>query len=194
MKIKDLLGVRGLDPSKRDGSYQDSLIQVTKAGTVLTSLFSIGFTIVYWLGSYPIRAVMVNVLATLCSMIGYILITRYKRHRLTAHLVTFAAYLSSVGVMTISGGIQSSSVIWQIFVPVAAFIMAGLWAGLRWGMVCLATVVSFYALEALGITYFEGFDTTLTDRLIDLSGAIFAVSIAIWYSDRLKTRSLTQLE
>jgi len=127
-------------------------------------------------------------------MIGYILITRYKRHRLTAHLVTFAAYLSSAGVMTISGGIHSSSVIWQVFVPVAAFIMAGLWAGLRWGMVCLITVLAFYTLEALGISSFEGFETTITDRLIDLCGAIFAVSIAICYSDRLKTRSLVQLE
>jgi len=193
-KIRDLFGVGGLDPSKKDGSYQDSLIQVTKAGTVLTSLFFIGFTLVYWVGDYPILTVLVNLLATLCSMIGYILITRYKRHRLTAHLVTFAAYLSSAGVMTISGGIHSSSVIWQVFVPVAAFIMAGLWAGLRWGMVCLITILAFYTLEALGISYFEGFETTITDRLIDLSGAIFAVSIAIWYSDRLKTRSLAQLE
>ena len=194
MRIKDLLGVGNLDPSKKDGSYQDSLIQVTKAGTVLTSLFFIGFTLVYWFGNYPILTVWVNLAATLCSMTGYILITRFKRHRLTAHLVTFAIYLSSAGVMTISGGIHSSSVIWQIFVPVAAFIMAGLWAGLRWGMVCLVTVVAFYSIETLGFTHFTGFETTITDRLIDLSGAIFAVSIAIWYSDRLKTRSLTQLE
>ena len=83
------------DPSKKGGSYQDSLVQVTKAGTILTALFFIGFTIVYWFGDYPILAVWVNLLATLCSTIGYILITRYKRHRLTAHLVTFAAYLSS---------------------------------------------------------------------------------------------------
>ena len=194
MRIKDVLGVGNLDPSKKGGSYQDSLIQVTKAGTVYTSLFFIGFSIVYWLGNYPILAVWVNVLATLCSMAGYILITQFKRHRFTAHLVTFAVYLSSTGVMTISGGIHSSSVIWQIFVPVAAFIMAGLWAGLRWGMVCLATVIAFYTVESLGITQFAGFDITTTDRLIDLSGAILAVSIAIWYSDRLKTRSLSQLE
>jgi len=194
MKIKNLLGIGGSDPSKKDGSYQESLIQVTKAGTVLSSLFFIGFSIVYWLGNYPMMAVWVNLLATSCSLIGFILITRYKRHRVSAHLVTFAVYLSSAGVMTISGGIHSSSVIWQIFVPVAAFIMAGFLTGLRWGIVCLATVVAFYMLEALGFTSFTGFETTTTDRLIDLSGAIIAVSIAIWYSDRLKSQALTQLE
>jgi diguanylate cyclase (GGDEF)-like protein len=96
--------------------------------------------------------------------------------------------------MSISGGLHSSSVIWQIFVPVAASIMAGLWTGLRWGVVCLITVISAYILETNGISLSSGFETTMADRLIDLSGAILAISIAIWYSDHLKSRSLTELE
>jgi diguanylate cyclase (GGDEF)-like protein len=55
-------------------------------------------------------------------------------------------------------------------------------------------VISFYLLEATGISNFTGFETTMTDRLIDLGGAILAGSIAIWYSDRIKSRSLTDLE
>jgi diguanylate cyclase (GGDEF)-like protein len=51
-----------------------------------------------------------------------------------------------------------------------------------------------YLLESSGITQFAGFETTLLDRLIDLGGAIVAASIAIWYSDSIKSRSLADLE
>ena len=99
------------DPSKRTGSYQDSLIHVTKLGTVFTSVFFFGFALVYWLGEYPRFAVWVNLAAVLSSSMGYVIITRLEKHRIAAHLVIFAIYLSSAGVMAISGGIHSSSVI-----------------------------------------------------------------------------------
>jgi diguanylate cyclase (GGDEF)-like protein len=194
MKLKGFFRNFRPDPSKRAGSYQDSLIHVTKLGTLFTAVFFIAFILIYWLGGYPRLAVWVNLAAVLCSITGYILNTRFGLYRINAHLVTFAIYLSSAGVMAISGGIHSSSVIWQVFVPVAAFIMAGLWAGLRWGIFCLITVMTFYALEAHGITSFPGFKTSTVDLLLDLAGAIFAVSIASWYSDHLKSHSITQLE
>ena len=176
------------------GSYQDSLIHVTKLGTLFTAVFFLAFAVFYWHSKYPTQAVWVNLVATLCSLTGFVLITLYKQHRLTAHLVTFAIYISSAGVIVISGGIHSSSIIWQAFVPVAAFIMAGLWAGLRWGAICFITVMAAYFLEINGITQFNGIEITLTDRFVDIGGAIIAVSIAIWYSDFLKSRSLTDLE
>ena len=195
MHLKGLFKNRRPDPSKLTGSYQDSLINVTKAGTIFTSVFFLLFALVYLLGGYPLLAVWVNLIATLCSIAGFVLITRFYRYRLTAHLVTFAIYLSSAGVMVISGGIHSSSVIWMVFVPVAAFIMAGLRAGLRWGVVSLLTVVTLYLLDSTELLKRAmGFEITTTDRLIDLAGAIIAVSIAIWYSDHLKSRSLTELE
>ena len=126
MKLKGYIGKLRPDPSKITGSYQDSLIHVTKLGTIFTAIFFLAFAFVYWIGKYPLQAVWVNLLATLCSLIGFILITRFNRYRITAHLVTFAIYISSTGVIVISGGIHSSSVIWQVFVPIAAFIMAGL--------------------------------------------------------------------
>jgi len=194
MKSKGFLRNLRPDPSKMTGSYQDSLIHVTKLGTLFTAVFFLAFALVYGLGGYPPLAVWVNLIATLCSLIGFVLITRFNRYRITAHLVTFAMYISSAGVMVISGGIHSSSAIWQVFVPVASFIMAGLWAGLRWGVVCFVTVITFYLLDANGITHFVGFDTTPLDRIIDLAGAIVAASIAIWYSDSIKSRSITDLE
>jgi diguanylate cyclase (GGDEF)-like protein len=194
MNLRERFRNRRPDPSKLTGSYRDSLINVTRLGTLFTTAFFLGFALVYWLGDYPHLAVWVNLLATLCSLAGFFLITRFKKYRSTAHLVIFAIYISSAGVMAISGGIHSSSAIWQVFVPLAASIMAGLWAGLRWGFICLLTVIIFYALDANGISYFTGFEVTMTDRLIDLGGAILASSIAIWYSDRIKSRSLTDLE
>ena len=194
MNVKNFLKNLKPDPSKMTGSYQDSLIHVTKLGTIFAAIFFLAFAIIYGFGGYPPMAVWVNLIATLCALSGYVLITRFKQHRPTAHLVTFAIYISSAGVMVISGGVHSSSVIWQVFVPVAAFIMAGLWAGLRWGAICFITVITAYILETNGIAQFAGFDITLGDRLVDLGGAIIAVSIAIWYSDHLKSRSLTQLE
>ena len=182
------------DPSKTTGSYQDSLIHVTKLGTLFSASFFLAFVFVYWAGGYPTQAVWVNLIATLCSLSGFILITRFKRHRLTAQLVTFAIYISSTGVMMISGGVHSSSVVWQVLVPIAAFIMAGLWAGLRWGIVCLITVVAAFLLETSGITQFAGFESTMLDRLIDMGGAIIVSSIAIWYSDSIKSSSLADLE
>ena len=182
------------DPSKKTGSYQDSLIHITRVGTLFTAVFFLAFAFVYWSGGYPAQAVWVNLAATLCSLVGFVLITRFKKHRLTAHLVTSAIYISSAGVMVISGGIHSSSAIWQVFVPVAAFTMIGLWAGLRWGAICLITVVAAYLLETSGVTQFAGFEATTLDRLIDMGGAIIATSIAIWYSDSIKSSSLADLE
>jgi diguanylate cyclase (GGDEF)-like protein len=195
MFLRDLFKDRKPDPSKLTGSYQDSLINVTKAGTIITSVFFLLFAFVYLFGGYPHLAVWVNLIATLCSLLGYVFITRYYRYRSTAHLVTFAIYLSAAGVMVISGGIQSSSAIWLVFVPVAAFIMAGLRAGLRWGAVSFLTVLVFFLLNSTELlNRAMGFEITTTDRIIDLGGAIIAVSIAIWYSDLLKSRSLVELE
>lgn len=193
--MKKIIANRRPDPSKTTGSYQDSLIKVTKAGTYFTTAFFFVFANVYWLGDYPRLAVWVNLTAVLCSVAAFFLIERFGLHRKAAHLVTFAIYLSSTGVMAISGGIHSSSVSWQIFVPVAAFIMIGLRAGLRWGALSFLTVLTFYILESVGaLQHIVGFETTLSDRLFDLLGAIVAVSIAIWYSDFLKSRSLIELE
>ena len=193
--MKKLFANREVDPSKKTGSYQDSLIKVTKTGTYFTTAFFLAFAIVYWVGDYPLLAVWVNLIAALCSGTSFLLITKDGQHRKAAHLLILGIYLSSVGVMAISGGIHSSSVIWQIFVPVAAFIMTGLRAGLRWGGVSFLTVLIFYILEATKfINLTSGFETTTGDRLFDLLGAIVAVSIAIWYSDFLKSRSLTDLE
>ena len=194
MVLKNIITKRGSDPSKVNGSYQESLIRVTKAGTIFTTVFFLGFAFVYWRGDYPDFAIWVNLAAIVCSVTGFFLIRSSGEYRKAAHLVTFAIYLSSAGVMAISGGVHSSSVIWQIFVPVAAFIMAGLWTGLRWGVICLITVLTFFLLETNGITDFAGFETTTMDRLLDLCGAILAVSITIWYSDRLKSQSLAHLE
>ena len=195
MSLRDLFKNRKFDPSKLTGSYQDSLINVTKAGTIFTSIFFLLFALVYFFGDYPLQTVWVNLIATLCSSMGFFLITRFYRYRLTAHLVTFAIYFSSAGVVVISGGIHSSSIIWQIFVPVAAFIMAGLRAGLRWGGVSLLTVVALYLLDTTEILHRAMvFEITTLDRFIDLGGAIIAISIAIWYSDHLKSRSLVELE
>ena len=182
------------DPSKKTGSYQDSLIHITRVGTLFTAVFFLAFAFVYWSGGYPAQAAWVNLTATLCSLFGFILITRFQLHRLTAHLVTFAIYISSVGVMVISGGIHSSSAIWLVFVPVAAFTMAGLWAGLRWGSISLITVAVAYLLETSGVIQFAGFESTMLDRLIDMGGAIVAASIAIWYSDSIKSISMADLE
>jgi diguanylate cyclase (GGDEF)-like protein len=55
-------------------------------------------------------------------------------------------------------------------------------------------VITAYLLETNGVARFAGFETTLLDRLIDLGGAIVAASIAIWYSDSIKSRSLADLE
>jgi diguanylate cyclase (GGDEF)-like protein len=195
VNVKKLLANRKPDPSKVTGSYQDSLIGVTRAGTYFTTGFFLLFAFVYWLGDYPLLAVWVNLAAVSCSVIAFFLITRFGQFRKAAHLITFAIYLSSAGVVAISGGVHSSSILWQIFVPVAAFIMTGLRAGLRWGFVSFLTVLVFFGLESGGllqrVTIFE---TTTSDRLIDLLGAIVAVSIAIWYSEFLKSRSLRELE
>lgn len=195
MNVKKFIANRRPDPSKATGSYRNSLIRVTVAGTYITTAFFLLFAFIYWLGDYPLAAVWINLGAVLCSGISFLLIKKYGQYRNAAHLVIFAIYLSSAGVMAISGGVHSSSVIWQLFVPVAAFIMTGLRAGLRWGGVSFLTVLVFYILETTGyLQQATKFETTTGDRLIDLLGAIVAVSIAIWYSEFLKSRALIDLE
>ncbi len=194
MKLIKSLSRLTPDPSKQDGSYQDSLVRVTRAGTIYTTLFFFGFTLVYLIGGYPLLAVWINIGARFFSITAFFLITRFNAHRKAAHLVTLGIYLSSTGVLAISGGIHSSSIVWLIFVPVVASMMAGLRAGLRWGILSLITVIIFYIFEATGTFYLQLFQTTREDMLIDLVGAIVASSIVIWYSDNLKAISFSRLE
>jgi len=157
-------------------------------------LFFCGFTLFYLIGRYPLLAAWVNIGAIICSVTAFFLITRFNAHRKAAHLVTLGIYISSTGVLAISGGIHSSSIVWLIFVPVAASMMAGLRAGLRWGILSLLTVIAFYFFEATGTYYLQLYQTTTEDLLIDLVGAILASAIVIWYSDNLKAISFSRLE
>ncbi|MBN1305919.1 MAG: GGDEF domain-containing protein [Anaerolineales bacterium] len=183
------------DPSKAQGPYRTSLIRATRAGTIFTFFFFMFFAAVYWFSKFPLFAVWVNLFSVLCSLIGYLIVKFTKHYRPAAYLVTFAIYISSAGVMLVSGGIRSSSAIWQVYVPVAAFIMAGIWAGIRWGGISLVTIIIFFIFDRFGLVEaVSQFQTTLSDLFLDLSGAIAAVSIAIWYSDTLKSQSFSSLE
>jgi diguanylate cyclase (GGDEF)-like protein len=152
------------------------------------------FILLYWLIDFPRIAILINIVSLIIDLFGLILLTHFEMHRLAAHLFTFATYFSLLGTSLHTGGIDSSSMVWVAFLPIAATIMAGTKDGLVWGGISITTLVGTY----LGQRVF-GFDVTLMpstslDRMVDLVAVTLVSGTAIWLNEKAKARAMNRLE
>ena len=79
--------------------------------------FELGFTIYYYFSGYPIQAVVLNALAVLLSLAGLTAITFFHSSRSAAHLILVGFFAALVGPGVFTGGIDSSAIVWLVFVP-----------------------------------------------------------------------------
>lgn len=174
--------------------YQDALAITTRNGAITAAIFHTFFVVLYTLDGYPSIIVAINLFCLLIDLLSLLLTQKYGNHKPIAHLITFSIYLSLFVPALFSGGISASSMVWLIFVPVAATIMAGREAGIYWGIVSIWSAIGAYILkESMGIDL-SLIPVTNLDRLIDIASAILATTAAIWLSEIAKSRVLNQLE
>lgn len=189
-------GIKPVDsfPTPGEASYRESLIHVTRIGGVTAAAFIFSFVIIYWVNSSPRVIVIINLIALAIDLAGLGLVGRYRLHLPAAHLIAFATYFSLLGTALYTGGIESSSMVWLAFVPIAATMMAGINQGILWGLISVGSIMGAYVLNRkLGI------DLTVTpplssDRMIDLTTVTLATGIAIFFNERTKARALNRLE
>lgn len=189
----------GLKPDRfllpsREVSYRESLIRVTGFGGVTAAIFISFFLVLFWTLDSPRIIVILNVSALLIDLIGLTLVYRFHIHKPAAHLITFATYFSLFSTALFMGGIDSSSIVWMAFVPIAATIMAGTGEAIPWGVISLGSIVGIYILNRhLGI------DWTLVpsksiDRMIDLTAVTIVIGTATWVNERSKAHAMNHLE
>ena len=178
----------------REVSYRESLIRVTGFGGVIAALFISFYILLFWGLDFPRNIILINAAALLIDLIGLMLVSRLHVHKPAAHVITFATYVSLLGTALFTGGIDSSSIVWMAFIPIAATIMAGNRDAMPWGVISLMSIVGIYLLNKEW-----GFDWTLIptrsiDRMIDLISVTIVIGTATWLNERTKVRAMNHLE
>jgi diguanylate cyclase (GGDEF)-like protein len=182
-----------LFPSRKV-SYRDSLVLVTRIGGITAGVCISCFVLLYWAIDSPPVIVFVNLAALFIDLVGLGLVSAFRIHKLAAHLITFATYFSLLGTALLMGGIDSSSIVWLVFVPIAATIMAGTTDGILWGLISISSIVGVYVLnQILGIDFTLVPPKTM-DRMIDLTAVTLVIGTAIWLNERTKAQALKHLE
>jgi diguanylate cyclase len=181
-------------PAPAEVTYSESLVRVTRIGGIIAGILFAFFILLYWMIDFPRITIVINVASLAMDLLGLGLLTRLQTHRPAAHLFTFATYFSLLGTGLHTGGIDSSSLVWVIFLPIAATIMAGATAGMIWGAISMSTIAGVYLLNRV-----LGIDLTLlpptsTDRLIDLMAVTVVSGTAIWLNEKAKAHAMTRLE
>jgi len=184
---------RSLLPTQ-EVSYQESLIRVTGFGGVTAGVFISFFILLFWALDFPGIMILVNVTALLISLLGLALVRRFHIHKLAAHLITFATYFSVLGTALLSGGIDSSSIVWMAFVPIAATIMAGTRDAIPWSVISLSSIVGIYILNRHWGINWSLVPTRSIDRMIDLTTVTIVIGTATWLNEKTKAHAMNRLE
>jgi hypothetical protein len=180
---------RGSDRLQYDSSYPTITIVTGLVGAVL----ELGFTIYYQASGYPAQAVLLNAAAVILSLAGLVCIRFLGSPRPAAHLIILGAYTALVGPGVFTGGIDSSAIVWLIFIPFIAALTAGAGASLVWsGVTMLSLITLFVANRVLMIDYTVK-PSGSTERLIDLGCAIAAMVVAIGANETIKKRMVARL-
>jgi diguanylate cyclase (GGDEF)-like protein len=130
----------------------------------------------------------------LISLLGLALVRRFHIHKPAAHLITFATYFSVLGTALLTGGIDSSSIVWMAFVPIAATIMAGTRDAIPWSLVSLGSVIGIYLLNRHWGINWTLVPTRSIDRMIDLTTVTIVIGTATWLNEKTKAHAMNRLE
>ena len=180
--------------ASQNTSYQLSYTVSTRFGGLIGSVFETVFLFYYLASGYPLQAVGLQVLAVLFSLSGLVLVQFLQRPRLAAHLVTLGLYTSLFGPGVFTGGIDSSAMVWLVFVPVVAALMAGERASLGWGAFTMLSLAAIFILNRVSMIDLTVRPTESVDRFIDLAGVMAATMLTTWINETIKKRTMGQLE
>jgi len=92
-----------------------------------------------------------------------------------------------------TGGIDSSAIVWLIFVPFIAALTAGAEASFIWSVVTMLSLVGLFILNSVLRIDYTVRPSDSVERFIDLACAISAMAIAIWVNETIKKRMVYRL-
>ena len=175
-------------------SYRESLLLVTRYGSWTVVIYEIIFVVFYTANNYPLPVVMVDLFACLLGCLAVWLSRTEKWWAWAAVSVSVALYLSTTISSLYTGGINSSSLVWLPFMPVAGAMVAGRKMGFSLSLLCLLTVVAMFILNRVMGIDLTIQPTTELDRLVDLSLMLLAITALAWYNESAKKQAMKQLE
>lgn len=174
-------------------SYHRTLSLTTRGGAIAGTIIFLFLAFYYDLSDHPAQVMQLQIVATLMGAAA-ILVSYTRFIRAAAHLVTAALFLSLVGPGVYAGGINSSSVIWFVFVPVAATVMGGTASGLFWSIAGILAVMGLYLLDQSLIVGLTARPPQSLDRAVELVLCIMGVGVAILFNEQIKRRYMVNLD
>ncbi len=175
-------------------SYQGSLSRLVRIGAFVSTFFNLFFAVFYGLNDYPALMVWICAAAAVIALSSLLVQKTLRRSWLAAQVVTFSVYFAMFPMVLVTGGISSSSILWMVFIPIAATVMSGAGGGLLWGAVCVLSVIGVYLLNEVFAVNYTLVSSTSTDRLIDLLAISLSALVASQYSEIKKFRVIQELE
>lgn len=174
-------------------SYHRTLSLTTRGGAIAGTIIFLSLALYYRLSGHPAQVMWFQIAAMLMGAAA-ILISFTRFTRAAAQLVLAALFLSLVGPGVYAGGINSSSVIWFVFVPVAATVMGGTASGLFWSIASIVTVMGLYLLDQPLIAGLTAHPPQSLDRAVGLVFCIMGVGVAMLFNERIKRRQIVNLD
>ena len=177
-----------------EASYQDSLSKIIRFGAFFSAFANLFFALFYTLSGYPAVMIWLCVAATAVALSSLIVQYILNRRWLAAQVVVFSIYGPVMLSVIITGGINSSSILWMVFIPIAAMVMSGSGASIFWGVICAFSVVGVYLLkEVFGVDYTVIQPTSL-DHLVDLLMVSLSAFAASQFNEDKKIHVIHQLQ
>lgn len=174
--------------------FHDSYISTTRLGTLFGTAIETGFLLIYWLSGYPTPVLVMLIASILISLAGLIIVRVSHYHRLAAHLTILGLYIALIGPGLYTGGIDSSSMTWLVFVPGTAAIMAGAKNSLYWAAISAATLVCIFILNRVLNIDLTLRPTQSIDRFTDLLVVLVTITLMTLLNEDLKKKMVLQLE
>ncbi len=181
-----------LDLSDPPSTYSIRLIRNTRYGAVVGAFFQFIYSLIYFLDGFP-AAAAINLVGFFACVIAYIILTRFQKHHLAAHIITAGLFFSVTATSLLTGGVSSSSLPWLCFVPIAAMYMSSIKSGFVWFIFCTLAVAVVY-LSPNPPTWINAIrPSSSADRLIDVLGLLAVLTAAVSISERLTRNTLNEL-
>jgi GGDEF domain-containing protein len=175
-------------------SYTNSLAQITLIGACIGGGFEVFFTLYHLFSRANWLLVAVITFALVVDLIGLYFVLRLRKRVIAAHFVSASLFLSLTGTSLFSGGIQSSSLVWLLLVPLVSALMAGRKSGLVWGGVSAAAALAIYGLNIWAGIDLSVQQPTALNLLVDLVLGVSGVTLATVINESIKERIIRRLD
>ena len=174
-------------------SYHRTLWLTTRGGAIAGTIIFLCLAIYYKVSGYPTQVIWLQMAAMLMGA-SAILVSLTRFTRAAAHLATAAIFLSLVGPGVYAGGINSSSVVWLVFVPVAATVMGGTANGLFWSIASIVAVMGLYLFDQAFIVGWTARPPQSLDRAVELVLSIMGAGVVLLFNEQIKRRHMVNLD